>query len=81
MNHQGTKTQRGPIHEDLDRVARVVVDAAFNVHSKLGPGLLESVYEVCLTHAIEKRGGILERQVALPIEYESDLRLACDWTF
>lgn len=70
MNHQGTKTQRGPIPEDLDRVARAVVDAAFDVHSKLGPGLLESVYEVCLAHAIEKRGEILERQVALPIEYD-----------
>jgi hypothetical protein len=31
MNHQGTKTQRGPIPEDLDRVASVVVDAAFDV--------------------------------------------------
>jgi GxxExxY protein len=70
MNHQGTKTQRGPIPEDLNRVAGVVVDAAFDVHSKLGPGLLESVYEVCLAHAIEKRGEILERQVALPIEYD-----------
>jgi len=48
----------------------VVVDAAFAVHSQLGPGLLESVYEKCLAHAIRRRGLFVQRQVLLPIEFE-----------
>ena len=80
MNNQGVNPQRAPIPLDIDRIAKLVVNAAFTVHSKLGPGLLESVYEVCLTHEVEKRGEIVERQVVLPIEYygirlESGLRL------
>ena len=70
MNHQDTKTPREPIPEKVDRIARLVVDAAFAVHSKLGPGLLESVYEVCLAHELEKRGLVVERQVVLPVHYD-----------
>src|SRR5262245_23388974 len=50
-------------------VSQVVVDAAFAVHSQLGAGLLESVYEACLTHEIARRGLTLARQVSLPIVY------------
>jgi GxxExxY protein len=71
MNHQDTKTPR---LEEIDRVAKQVVDAAFKVHSTLGPGLLESVYEVCLAHELHRRGLSFSRQVALPVEYEG-LRL------
>ena len=39
-----------------NRAARVAVDAAFAVHTQLGPGLLESVYEKCICHAIRRRG-------------------------
>ena len=46
------------------------MDAAFAVHSKLGPGLLESVYEVCLAHELEKRGRHVRRQVSLPVFYD-----------
>jgi GxxExxY protein len=46
------------------------VDAAFAVQSTLGPGLLEGVYEVCLAHEVKKRGETVERQIALPIEYD-----------
>jgi GxxExxY protein len=70
INHQDTKTLREPISEELDRIAKTVVDAAFHVHSNLGPGLLESVYETCLTHELEKRQLIVERQVALPVWYD-----------
>jgi GxxExxY protein len=59
-----------PIPVELDRLARVVVDAAFKVHSSLGAGLLESVYETCLAHELVKRGLFVERQAALPIEYD-----------
>lgn len=59
---------------ELDRLAGQVVDAAYRVHSKLGPGLLESVYEVCLIHELQKRGLTVQRQVSLPIHYD-DVRL------
>jgi len=51
-------------------VAKIVVDAAFKVHTALGPGLLESVYEVILAHELEKRGLSVERQKAIPFEYD-----------
>lgn len=46
-----------------------VIDAAMRVHTVLGPGLLESVYEACLAHELENRGLGIERQLALPIRY------------
>lgn len=49
--------------------ARAVVDAAIKVHSALGPGLLESVYEACLAHELAQRGLGIERQVSLPVRY------------
>ena len=53
-----------------NKIAKLVVDAAYHVHTKLGPGLLESVYEVVLAHEIEKRGLKIERQVSIPIQYD-----------
>ena len=51
-----------------------MVDAAYAVHHALGPGLLESVYEVCLVHELTERGLKVERQVVLPVTYD-DVRL------
>ncbi len=51
-------------------VARRVVDAAFQVHRALGPGLLESVYQACLCRELVKQGVAYRSQVALPIKYE-----------
>jgi GxxExxY protein len=67
--HQDTKRIK-PIPVELDDLARTVVDAAFKVHMELGPGLLESVYEICLTHELRKRGIRVELQVALPIIFD-----------
>ena len=53
-----------------NQIARVVVDAAVKVHRMLGPGLLESVYEVVLARELVQRGLRVERQVSIPIEYE-----------
>ena len=55
-------------------VARSIVDAAFKIHTTLGPGLLESVYEIVLAHELTERGHRVERQVEIDIEYEG-LRL------
>jgi GxxExxY protein len=71
LNHQDTKAPREAIPEETDRVAKEVVDAAYKVHSTLGPGLLENVYEVCMVHDLTRRGLRVERQVAMPIVFES----------
>lgn len=60
-----------PIPLKTDAVARQIVDAAFTVHKSLGPGLLESVYEVCLAHELRKRGLETAEQVVLPVVYDS----------
>jgi len=53
-----------------NEIAKVIVDAAFKIHTTLGPGLLESVYEAALVYELEKRGLKVARQVAIPVAYE-----------
>ena len=53
-----------------NEIAKKVVDAAFRVHTKRGPGLLESVYEVALAHEIQKRGLSVIRQKSVPVKYD-----------
>ncbi len=60
-----------PIPESAERVARSIIDAAIAVHRALGPGLLESAYEICLAHELENRGNTVLRQMALPVVYEA----------
>jgi len=59
-----------PIPSETNEIARQIVDAAFAVHTALGPGLLESVYEVCLAHELRKRGLTVRQQVVLPVHYD-----------
>lgn len=54
-----------------NEIARQVVDAAFKVHSKLGPGLLESVYEATLAYELKQRGLEVVRQKSVPVIYEN----------
>ena len=54
----------------LDALARNVVDAAFKVHRSLGPGLLESAYEICLGVELSHRGLAYEKQVPVAVTYE-----------
>ncbi len=61
---------REPVSREIDRIATQIVDSAFKVHTTLGPGLIESVYEICLAHELVKRGLKVERQVALPVVYD-----------
>jgi iron complex transport system substrate-binding protein len=56
--------------KELDDITGAVVDAALKIHKELGPGLLESVYEVVLARALERRGFRVERQK--PIRFELD---------
>ena len=53
-----------------NEIAKRVLDAAFVIHTKLRPGLLESVYEVVLAHELKKSGLIVERQKPMPIVYD-----------
>ena len=53
-----------------NEISKVVLDAAFRVHTALGPGLLESVYEAELTHELRKAGLEVETQVPIPVIYD-----------
>lgn len=56
--------------ESLTGLGEAIIGAAMRVHSALGPGLLESAYEICLCHELNKAGLRVARQVALPIRYD-----------
>jgi GxxExxY protein len=59
-----------PIPVELDQIGTEVVDAMFKVHSQLGPGLLESVYKICLAYELRKRGLRVQTEVPVPIFYD-----------
>ena len=54
-----------------NEIASAVVDAAYCLHKHFGPGLSETVYEVCLAHELRKRGLHVERQKAISVTYDS----------
>ncbi len=58
------------IPQRTEEVAKLILDAAFKVHTALGPGLLESVYETCLAYELKSGGLIVETQITLPLLYE-----------
>jgi GxxExxY protein len=62
-------------HEGL---SKAIIGAAIEVHKHLGPGLLESVYELCLQDELCRAGLIVSRQVELPLEYKGR-RLDCGY--
>ncbi len=53
-----------------NELSKIILDACFKIHTRLGPGLLETVYEVILAHELRKTGLTVERQVAIPIRYD-----------
>ncbi len=54
-----------------NEIAKIIVDACFYIHTNLGPGLLESVYEVVLARELTDRGLNIKRQIAIPIEWKN----------
>jgi GxxExxY protein len=58
------------LSETEERIGKSIVNAAYNIHTGIGPGLLEKVYEVCLTHELKKAGLTVRRQVEIPIVYD-----------
>jgi GxxExxY protein len=53
-----------------EKIVKQIVHASFTVHKALGPGLLEKVYEVCLSHELKKLGLNVKRQLDIPIVYD-----------
>jgi GxxExxY protein len=64
--------------QQLDRITDTIIGAAIEVHRALGPGLLESAYEACLSFELAERGVKVEQQKALPVVYR-DVRLDCGY--
>lgn len=54
-----------------NEIAKVVVDCSYKIHKKLGPGLLESVYEEILSYELQNRGLTIQRQKGLPVSYDN----------
>ena len=63
---------------DVNRVTEAIIGAAIEVHKALGPGLLESAYEMCLCRELELRGITFKRQVDLPVVYKG-IELDCGY--
>ena len=59
-------------HEELNRISGLTLDCSIEVHKKLGPGLLESVYEICLYKELHSKGIFVERQVQVPVVYKGE---------
>jgi len=60
------------MHEN--EIATIVVDVAYQIHVRLGPGLLESAYQAIMVHELRKRGLQVEAEVSMPVYYD-DLKL------
>jgi GxxExxY protein len=57
--------------DELNEMGRRIVHSAYQVHSALGPGLLEKVYELCLSHELRKNDLTVDQQVLVPIRYDT----------
>jgi len=68
-----TKVEHKEISLEDNRIGREIVDVALKVHRTFGPGLLEKVYEFCMEFELKKRGFKVERQMCIPITYESEI--------
>ena len=55
---------------DIEELAKTAVDCGYHLHREIGPGLLESVYEILMFQCLSGRGLHVERQVVVPIKYQ-----------
>src|SRR4051794_34620680 len=70
--------ENAEIKRDVDALTEQVIGAAIDVHRALGPGLLESTYEICLCRELSLREIAFERQKPIPIEYKG-VKLDCGY--
>jgi len=72
MNNSGKQSYQ-IIPQETELIGKQTLDAAFKVHSVLGPGLLESVYEKALAYELNKNRIMVERQKRIPIKYDDQI--------
>jgi GxxExxY protein len=70
MENRDQKIKYIPIPSQTESIAKEILDASFQVHTALGPGLLESVYEACLLHELGLRNINVKSQIILPVLYK-----------
>jgi GxxExxY protein len=71
-NHRDTEAQK-MLEKDRNNLSKYILDACIEVHKELGPGLLESVYEICLCKELSARGVNYKRQVSIPVVYKDTI--------
>ncbi|MBU0967449.1 MAG: GxxExxY protein [Proteobacteria bacterium] len=71
-------SEKGFEKEIINQITEKIIGAAINVHRELGPGLLESAYEICLAYELAEMGLSVERQRPLPVLYKR-VRLDCGY--
>ena len=59
-----------PLSIEEEEIGKAIVNAAYNIHKELGPGLLEKVYEVCMAYELHQQRYDVKRQVSIPIHYK-----------
>jgi GxxExxY protein len=64
------------MHEN--EIGNLILDCAFEVHRRLGPGLLESTWQACLAYELEQSGLEIIKEAALPVVYK-DVQLQCGY--
>jgi len=74
--HHGEHREHGELV--LKALSEGIIGCAIAVHKQLGPGLLESAYEICLTYELEQNGFKVERQKAIPLQYR-EIELDCGY--
>jgi iron complex transport system substrate-binding protein len=62
-------TRRHEVAKDEETLASIIVETAFEIHTELGPGLLESVYDIVFAELLRERGLIVDRQVDVPVHF------------
>jgi len=70
MGSSPQRAQRNTEASGINALTESIIGCAMKVHSALGPGLLESAYEACLSYELRKQGLNVESQVELPVVYE-----------
>ena len=60
-----------PLSDEEEKIGKSIVNAAYEVHKELGPGLLEKVYEICFCHVLAREGYDVQRQLDVPIVFEN----------
>jgi GxxExxY protein len=79
MNELTTEdTEHAEMMKNLNQLTEAIIGAAMEVHRTLGPGLLESTYEMCLCRELSIRGISFERQVPIAVEYKG-VKLDCGY--